>query len=327
MMTRTGLVVCAVVFAGSLASVATTACGAGADDSAFGNGSSGSSGGASGGNASGSGGLLGSSGTAGDGGGTDPKADECKKMDIVFVVDNSGSMKEEQDNLVANFPKFVKVINDYKTKSGEALDYRVAVTSSDDGAEKGAFGQSKGPGAPSNCLAGPAKPWLERTDGDVAAAFACRAQYGIKGDNIERVIESALLGVTARIADKKNTMGGVSFVREDALLAFVMITDEDEGGTENEPKRPVSEYPAEFDKVKGGERGRWAAAAIAGPNKCSSAGLGNAAEAKRVKDFITGVGKNGVFSSICTGDLTTGLTQALATFDQACKDFPSGPVK
>lgn len=39
------------------------------------------------------------------------------------------------------------------------------------------------------------------------------------------------------------------------------------------------------------------------------------------------LGKNGVFASICTGDLTDGLTQALTKFDQACKDFPSGPVK
>ena len=325
MMTRCGLVVCVLVFAGSLASMATTACGGGADDSGFGGGSSG--GASSGSNASGAGGLLGTSGGAGDGGASSGKVEECKKMDIVFVVDNSGSMKEEQDNLAANFPKFVKVINDYKTKSGDQLDYRIAVTSSDDGAEKGAFGIKAGDAAPKNCLAGPDKPWLERADGDVATAFACRAQYGVEGDNIERVIESALLGVTARITDKKNTLNGASFIREDALLALVLITDEDEGGTENEPKRPVSQYPAEFDKVKGGERGRWAAAAIAGPSKCSSAGLGNAAEAKRVKDFITGVGKNGVFSSICTGDLTTGLSEAIAKFDQACREFPSGPVK
>ena len=326
MMTRTGLVVCALVFAGSLASMATSACGGGDDGSGFG--SSGGSG-ASGGPAGSSGGILGASGgTSGTSGasGTAGKIDECKKMDIVFVVDNSGSMKEEQVNLAANFPKFVQVINDYKTKSGEQLDYRVAVTSSDDGKEKGKFGATRAPAAPAGCSAGPAKPWLERADGDVASAFGCRAQYGTTGDNIERVIESALLGVTARIADGSNTNNGASFIREDALLAFVMITDEDEGGTENEPKRPVSQYPAEFDKVKG-ERGRWAAAAIAGPNACTSAGLGKAAEAKRVKDFITGVGKNGVFSSICTGDLTTGLTEALAKFDEACKGFPSGPVK
>ena len=65
---------------------------------------------------------------------------------------------------------------------------------------------------------------------------------------------------------------------------------------------------------------------IASPTACKSS-FGNAAEATCDKEFITGVGKNGVFSSICTGDLTTGLTDARPTFDQACKDFPAGPVK
>jgi hypothetical protein len=307
--------------------IAATACGSSADDSGFGSsgGSSGSSGGASSG-ASGSGGFGGTSSGASGSSGQQQQKDECKKMDIVFVVDNSGSMREEQTNLATNFPKFVNVINAYKTKSGAELDYRVAVTTSDDKAEKGRFTVGRGKDAPASCVPGPARPWLERVDGNVASMFACRAQAGTSGSNIERDIESAFLSVTDRIADGSNTANGQPFVREDALLAMVLITDEDEGGTENQPKRPVSQYPALFDGVKK-ERGRWAAAVIAGETQCTSPGLGNAAEAKRMKEFITAVGKNGVFASICTGDLTDGLTKALATFDQACKDFPSGPVK
>ncbi len=328
MLTRPSLLACAVITAGAIVSIVSVACGGSGPDSGFGGSSGGneSSGGTSGGNASGSGGLLGSSGSSGKDAAPEPP-DECKKMDIVFIVDNSGSMSQEQTNLATNFPKFVNVINNYKTKSGEQLDYRIAVTNTDDGKEKGAFGQTRAAAAPGGCSPGPARPWLERPDGDVASAFACRAQYGTNGTNIERGLETMFLGVTARIADKTNTASGTSFIREDALLAFVIITDEDEGGTENQPKRtPVTGYAAEFDKVKG-ERARWAAAAIAGPMACSSPGLGNAAEAKRLKDFIGAVGKNGVFSSICAGDLTQGLSDALAKFDQACKDFPSGPVK
>lgn len=326
MTTRTSLALGAVLVGGALASVATAACGGGSpDDSNFGSSGNATSGGASGtsGGASGSGGLLGTSGGAsGDAG--QAKPDECKKMDIVFVIDNSGSMSQEQQNLATNFPKFVKVIDEYKTKSGEQLEYRVAVTTSDDGKEAGKFIATRAAAAPNGCSPGPARPWLERGDGDVAGAFACRAQVGTNGDNIERPLESMLLSVTTSAA--ANSAAGSPFVREDALLAFVIITDEDEGGTENKPKRDVTEYAAEFDKVKGA-RARWASAVIAGPNQCSSAGLGSAAEAKRLKGFITDVGKNGVFSSICTGDLTDGLTQALAKFDQACKDFPVGPVK
>lgn len=52
----------------------------------------------------------------------------CDKMDLVFVIDDSGSMKQEQDNLRANFPMFVEVLDAYITRSGKPLDYRVAVT-------------------------------------------------------------------------------------------------------------------------------------------------------------------------------------------------------
>ena len=49
-------------------------------------------------------------------------------MDIVFVVDDSGSMAEEQSNLATNFPMFANLLAQYTTQSGEKLDYRVAIT-------------------------------------------------------------------------------------------------------------------------------------------------------------------------------------------------------
>ena len=327
MLTRPSLLACAVITAGAIVSIVSVACGGSGPDSGFGGSSGGneSSGGTSGGNASGSGGLLGSSGSSGKDAAPEPP-DECKKMDIVFIVDNSGSMAQEQTNLATNFPKFVKVISDYKTKSGDQLDFRIAVSSSDDEKDKGKFSATRAPSAPSGCTAGPARPWLERGDGDIGPMFACRAQLGTNGSNIERPLENMLLGVTTAVA--QNSAAGTSFIREDALLAFILLTDEDEGsaGGSGDLARPMADYPPAFDKGKG-DRGRWAASVIAGPNQCSSPGLGNAAEAKRLKAFITDVGKNGVFSSICTGDLTTGLSEALAKFDQACRDFPTGPVK
>src|SRR5881394_453671 len=44
----------------------------------------------------------------------------CTKIDVLFVIDNSGSMGQEQTNLIANFPMFITVLD----QSG--LDYRVA---------------------------------------------------------------------------------------------------------------------------------------------------------------------------------------------------------
>ncbi|MBX3211745.1 MAG: hypothetical protein KF850_06910 [Labilithrix sp.] len=281
-------------------------------------------------------GANGSSGGGGDGGasgpfgdtdaGPPPPAVECKKMDIVFVIDNSQSMKEEQENLAKNFPEFVKVINEYKTDAGESLDYRVAVTTTDDRADQGKFRKGRGQGADQTCNPGPNNsPWLERSD-DISTFFACRAQVGVLGSNVERPLESAKLAVTARIEDGSNALGGTtSFIREDALLAFVILTDEDEGSANGgevtpAPVKDAALYATDFDAVKI-FRGRWAAAVIAGDRGCQSE-LGQAADAVRLKQFITTTGKNGVFHSICDGDLTQGLQAALKTFTDACKEFP-----
>jgi hypothetical protein len=283
-----------------------------------------------------------SSGNDGDGGpsgifgggdsGPEPPAVECRKMDIVFVIDNSQSMKEEQENLGKNFPEFVKVINEYKTAKGELLDYRVAITSTDDQGnnkwDQGRFTKSYGPVPGLSCNPGPNNnPWLVREDADIGAYFSCRAQLGTSGANTERPLQAAKLALTDRIQDGTNTMNGESFVREDALLALVIITDEDEGGHDGDPNVPpaplqsASEYANDYDKVKADLRGRWAAAVIAGDKECPDAKLGKAGEAKRLKQFVS-IARNGVFSDICQGDLTNGLKAALDLFTKACRAFP-----
>lgn len=264
----------------------------------------------------------GADGGAGDDGGFDfgdPDAgdaaagDECKKMDIVFVVDNSGSMGQEQSNLATNFPKFVQAIEAFRTKSGAPLDYRVAVTTTDISVDRGAFRKTG-----SGCSAGPARPWLEKGDPSLATAFSCRATVGTSGSSAEQPLTALKMAFTDRMTDGANKSAGVSFIRDDALLAFVIITDEDESnGTDVATFLPV------FDAVKQKERGRWASALIAGPSGgCTSPQFGSALDATRLRSFITQVGTNGVFSSICAGDLTPGLNQALGKFQEACQNFP-----
>lgn len=275
--------------------------------------------------------------------GENPKSDECQKMDIVFVVDDSGSMGEEQGNLAANFPKFVKVLDAFKTKSGSSVDYRIAVTTtgrdvkyriplpgfgdfpSDEKGDNGAFKNTSSCGSP--------KRWVDKGDKDAADRFSCLARVGTKGPAIEMPLESLRLAFNDRVNDGTNK----EFLRDDALLAVVILTDEDDcsrsdndfvyqgdGQCEAMPNAtPIAEVVTMLDAAAKGP-GRWATAVIAGQTKCSSS-FGEAAEAKRLKTFVSAAGKNGTFSSICDGDLSGGLQKALDTFDAACKTFP--PVR
>ncbi len=52
-----------------------------------------------------------------------------KDVDILFVIDNSGSMGEEQANLSANFPSFINVLEAPDVKA----NYRIGVTTTDNG--------------------------------------------------------------------------------------------------------------------------------------------------------------------------------------------------
>jgi hypothetical protein len=262
-------------------------------------------------------------------------SERCEKIDLLFVVDNSGSMSEEQTNLAANFPAFIQVIQD------SGLDYRVAVTTtgmdytyqqqlpiggtiptSQTGGDNGAMLQ------PGGCNM--AHRWVDATDADPAAAFACAAAVGTDGPSDEMPLAAMRAAFDERMTDGTN--GG--FRRPDALLGIILLTDENDCSYEQSvtlsfsqtlcesQQEPVSNYVGFLDTYTG-DRGRWATAVIAGPgpSTCSSS-FGSADYASRLDEFVTMTGTNAVFSSICDGDLTAGLADALELFASACDDFP-----
>ncbi len=296
----------------------------------------------------------------GDGGGGGMRR-QCEKMDILFVIDDSGSMGEEQSNLTANFPVFVSVLDEFRTDDGRPIDYRIGVTTTgregtyvanitfdlgggmpitrtyreDMNGDNGALRQGDGCGL--------SVPFLSRSDEDVAGKFSCVANVGTTGPSVEMPLMMTQWAVADRVSDGSNA----GFLRDDALLAVVILTDEDDCSRTDDPivedvtvdgsgslssaadacnydnpaLVPIESIVATLDAVKG-ERRRWATAVIAGPGpgKCSSA-FGDAIEAVRLKEFVGIVGDNAVFSSICEGDLASALREALDTFETACQSF------
>jgi len=157
---------------------------------------------------------------------------QIKDVDVLFVVDNSNSMAEEQQNLAQNFPKLMQKLDQ------AGLDYHVGVVSSDLGA--GAYGlpsceTAGGDGGKlwnkvmvAGCTP-PSDPWISKVGGaanvpggDVASAFSCIAQIGTGGCGFENTLESA-----RRALDPKLNVNP-GFVRQNAALAVVLITDEDD---------------------------------------------------------------------------------------------------
>jgi hypothetical protein len=164
------------------------------------------------------------------------------KLDIVFLVDNSLSMADKQDNLARNFPRFMRVLQD-AVPAGDALDAHIAVVSSDlgiapSGAAVEACGTTGGDDGvfqsrPRGACAGPRDPFIitngagQNFDGDVADVFSCIARLGTSGCGFEHqlgALRRALGGDPAAPLPPEN----VGFLRPDARLGVVLITDEDD---------------------------------------------------------------------------------------------------
>lgn len=269
----------------------------------------------------------------GSGSGSGSSSARCTKMDLVFVVDDSGSMSEEQSNLAQNFQMFADVLLNYVNADGAHVDFRVAVTTTgrdidytvslgpinmpmSEAGDNGAFRDS----------CGVAKRWLDPTDPNLGSTLGCRANVGTNGPGFEMPLLMTKWALADRVADGTNA----GFLRDDALLGVVVLTDEDDDSTTqnnftigaNDP--PVDYHPADavqfLDTLKG-DRSRWAAGVIAGPTACTSS-FGAAREALRLKQFVQLANTNGtqqaVFASICDGDLSVALREVLAKFQSAC---------
>lgn len=265
-------------------------------------------------------------GGGGGGGGGSVDAPGCSAMDLLFVIDNSGSMSQEQQNLIANFPMFIQVLD------ASGLDYRVAVTTTARDYTYTMFGtfqeSTEGESGemikPGSCNM--TKRWIDKSDPNPAQTFACAANVGTGGSSDEMPLGAVRDAFEDRMSDGTN----MGFHRPDALLGVVILTDENDCSYEQSVSlgfgeilcenqmEPTINYKLFLDNYTGGAS-RWATAIIAGkgPGSCSST-FGDAEEATRLVNFKNQVGTNAVMSSICDGDLSPALMEALNLFHSAC---------
>jgi hypothetical protein len=129
------------------------------------------------------------------------------KVDILWTIDNSCSMADEQDKLAENFPLFM----DYFLGSG--LDYHVGVTSTDiDGSYNGSKGKLVNVDG------------LYVIDEDTPSPieiFIQMASLGTTGSGSEK----GLGGTYLALEDNRDTFNE-GFYREEASLHTILISDE-----------------------------------------------------------------------------------------------------
>ena len=272
--------------------------------------------------------------------GGDIPTQSCKKVDLLFVIDSSGSMEDEQSNLVSSFPSFIDTV---RTELAETDGYNIGVVRTDNN-DISCVANRYGSLVVRNFAAGSSMntctPYASglrymTQDDDLYSKFACAARVGIGGDGDERPAQALVAALSSPNIDVGDCNEG--FLRDDALLIIVIITDEeDDHETDaqacNSMPLPGSDGdpPQWFDAVvaaKGGIESNVVVLSLVGPegadacpplDKCND-GVTGAEPAPRLIEF-TQMFTHGFVGQVC-GDYEPFFQEAVATIKSACDEF------
>ena len=250
----------------------------------------------------------------------------CTTVDLLFVIDNSNSMLDEQANLIASFDGFIAGIQD---NLDEANDYHIGVVTTDDYVANDPECQELG-ALVTQTFEGSCGPFAEGAfitlADELEGSFTCAANVGVDGSNDERPIDAMLTALSPEL----NAEGGCNagFLRDDALLVVVLITDEDDGvifgqGSAGDP----GDWFGELVGLKGFESNVvvLALAGVPPPNNCSfNDPLEGADVAWRITDFVERF-SYGRLGDVCADDYAGFFDDSLDIIDMACTNFmPEG---
>ena len=218
--------------------------------------------------------------------------DGNNSTDILFVVDNSCSMGDEQSSLATNFASFVQIVDALD------MDYQIGVTTTD----VGDLGQLEG----TTRIITPNTP-------DPAGAFAANVNLGTSGSGIEKGLDGAYLALSSPNIDPGGYNDG--FLREEAGLRIIEVSDEQEQSTLLNNGDPAS-YVSYFQGLKANPDHVVISDISGGLTGCSGAG-GNASSGS---DYVQAtVMTGGISASICDPNWVSTLS-ALAWLSQSFAD-------
>lgn len=206
------------------------------------------------------------------------------KVDILWVVDDSGSMSEEQNLLANNFASFVALADMAN------VDYQIGVITTEiNDAPAGKLWACNG-----------FNKIIRRTDANRAQAFSCAANVTtppngnrrpnpMGSDEAEAGLQAARLALDAPVRDTDN----MGFLRPDARLAVVVVSDE-----EDQSPGPTSLYVDFMRNIKGFRNPQLMSLSVIVGDPGSGCATAEAGD----RYFDAANQLNGQFESICTSN-------------------------
>ncbi len=213
-----------------------------------------------------------------------------KQVDVLWVVDSSGSMGPRQSLLADQVQPFIDALN------GTQLDYHIAVISTDMSVngQGGRF-----------LTNGQMFPVLDANTPNLTALLKSRLEIGDTGSPVTRGLEAMKASLTAPNTDFYNS----GFLRQNAMLAVLFLTDKDDSSA-------TADYGGFLDQLKpplaSGERS-WLAhvlAVLPADDQCLSAPWSLKIPALKYIDLANRSG--GISASICAPDFRETMTNIRA---------------
>lgn len=272
---------------------------------------------------------------SGAGGGGNCNTSGCKKIDVLFALDGSGSMAEEIGALSSS-NAFPQIIQKLAAVNCGDIDYRIGVTDDNDGGFYVPNGWSG------------AVPWFDSstmTDAEIATAFTGAANKVAAGSGTDLGCEHVLSSSTSLLQGD-----ATGFLRSDALLVLVLLTDVDDYGAYDNVNgndcglgcstvgQPVNTLHGALLGLKGNDPKALATVVIAGdpnvaggvnfcgqPGTCCAGGDCTVFHADRLWAFAgLMTGSNGYAANLCGGaqNVPNAVSTALNdNIDLACQQY------
>ncbi|MBT7611041.1 MAG: VWA domain-containing protein [Bacteriovoracaceae bacterium] len=151
-----------------------------------------------------------------------------QKVDILWIIDNSGSMEGEQSDLASNFGTF---INDFLMQS---IDFKMAITTTDSNISFSQYDGKDGQNACNNSYL--TSSYAAANEEDFKDRFSNCINVGTDGSGTEKGLNGA---------ERYLERHGATFLRPDAFLIIMILSDE-----EDKSSKSVQEYVNQYSSFK-----------------------------------------------------------------------------
>jgi hypothetical protein len=285
----------------------------------------------------------------------------CRKVDFLFIIDNSGSMGDEQKSLIASFPGFIQAIQD---NLEEAQDYHIMVVDTDSWVFAGCnlicplfantcpvAGLDYMCGTPplecedvlgagvvhprglqatqKDCMFSSGGRYMDVSEPDLTSTFACAAQVGTGSTDDPEKPMQAMVAAIAPTGDAHDC--NLGFLRQDAILVVTFITDEDDNFGDGSAGTPEG-WKASLVAAKKGDEEALVVLGLYGDNDQQNAVCGplvdesGAEPSPRLRQFVDSFGDHGISGSICAQSYDPFFAQAVGLIKTTCDGFIPPPM-